>query len=93
MLDTAIDPILSDDDDSVSVRPPVVESKAEDRLNPPSEYEVLDLGAASPADLKAKLNAMGDEGWALVATSPAFIFRRMKKVDSQKPKARVGFGL
>jgi hypothetical protein len=86
-------PVLSEDDDAVAVRPPVVDGKAEDRLNPPSEYEVLDLSGLAPEALKARLNALGEEGWALVAASPAFIFRRMKKVDPLKPKGRVGFGL
>jgi hypothetical protein len=86
-------PVLSEDDDNVAVRPPVVDNKAEERLNPPTEYETLDLAGLAPGALKDRLNALGQEGWVLVATTPTFIFRRMKKVDTEKPKARVGFGL
>ncbi len=82
-----------DEDDAVSVRTPVVTSKStEERLNPPTEYEVLDLAKESPEALKKRLNELGDEGWALVATTPAFIFRRMKKSEEKKNERRVGFG-
>lgn len=63
-----------------------------DRLNPPTEYDVLELGNLSASDLKAKLNEMGAEGWALIATTPHFVFRRMKKTEEEKKKGRVGFG-
>lgn len=88
-------PKMDDDDeeDSVTVRPPVVSSKSGDeKINPPTEYEVLELAGESPEALKKRLNELGEEGWALVATTPAFIFRRMKKSDEKKPERRVGFG-
>lgn len=89
-------PMMDDDDDdeNVAVRPPVVSSKAgEERLNPPTEYEVLDLAGESPEALKKRLNELGEEGWALVATTPSFIFRRMKKTEEKKAERRVGFGI
>jgi hypothetical protein len=79
-----------DDDHGGAPRAPMVESGKGERLNPPTEYKVVDL---SGANLEAKLNELGEEGWALVATTPSFIFRRMKKVDEGKKKARVGFGI
>lgn len=83
-----------DDDESVSVRPPVVSGKpSEERLNPPTEYDVLELADLSPDALKKRLNELGEEGWALVATTPAFIFRRMKKTEEKKNERRVGFGI
>lgn len=85
-------PHLSDED-ATAVRPPVVEGGSEARLNPPCEYEVLSLDDLAPAALKERLNQLGDEGWALVATSPSFIFRRIKKTEEKKPRARVGFGI
>lgn len=87
----------SDDDDeeeTTTMRQPVVDSKLkEDRLNPPVEYDVKDLVDLDPTELKDKLNELGKDGWALMATTPYFVFRRMKKQDEEKPKARVGFGL
>ena len=83
-----------EDDENVAVRPPQVDSKSgEDRINPPTEYDVLDIGDLHPDALKKQLNEMGDEGWALVSTSPYFVFRRMKKPEDKKPRARVGFGV
>lgn len=82
-----------DEDDAVSVRPPVVSSKTgEERLNPPTEYDVLDLADLGADALKKRLNDLGEEGWALVATTPHFIFRRMKKAEEKKSERRVGFG-
>lgn len=69
---------------------PVVESKS-DRLNPEVEYEVLAL-SEDPKVLKQKLNELGQDGWQLVATTPAFVFRRMKRPE-EKPKTRVGFSV
>ena len=89
-------PMMDDDDEdeNVSVRPPVVSSKsAEERLNPPTEYDVLELSGLDPDALKKRLNEMGEEGWALVSTNPAFIFRRMKKTEEKKAERRVGFGV
>ncbi|MDB5097006.1 MAG: hypothetical protein JWM80_1427 [Cyanobacteria bacterium RYN_339] len=80
-----------DDEPSSSMRAPQVDSGKSDRLNPPTEYKVLDL--AGEINLEAKLNELGEEGWALVSTNPSFIFRRMKKSDEAKKKARVGFGI
>jgi hypothetical protein len=84
-----------DDDENVAVRPPVVSSSkgAEEKMNPPTEYEVLELAGESPEALKKRLNELGEDGWALVATTPAFIFRRMKKTEEKKPERRVGFGI
>jgi hypothetical protein len=81
-----------DDDHGSSVRAPQVDSGKGERLNPPTEYKVVDLSGAG-ANLEAKLNELGEEGWALVATTPSFIFRRMKKTEEAKKKARVGFGI
>lgn len=54
---------------------------------PEWEYEVIrELGS----DLKDHLNALGKEGWVLVATEPAFIFRRPRS-ETKKSGARVGF--
>ncbi|HEY9721707.1 MAG TPA: hypothetical protein V6D47_06815 [Oscillatoriaceae cyanobacterium] len=73
-----------------ALRTPMVDSKS-DRLNPEVEYEVLAL-SDDPKALKAKLNEMGQDGWQLVSTTPAFIFRRMKRSE-EKPKTRVGFSV
>lgn len=88
----SFDPIVADEDDEdapVAVKAPVVEGKA-DRFNPEVEYEVLDLAGLAPAALKARLNELGAIGWQLVATAPAFVFRRLKATET-KPKAKVGF--
>lgn len=83
-----------EDEETIALRQPVVDSKStEDRTNPPTEYDVMELGDLEPDALKKKLNELGDEGWALVSTSPYFIFRRMKKQEEKKAKARVGFGV
>lgn len=83
-----------EDEETTSLRAPQVDSKSgEDRLNPPTEYDVMELDNLGADALKKKLNEMGDEGWALVSTSPYFIFRRMKKGEEKKPRARVGFGV
>lgn len=81
-----------DDEPSGGVRAPMVDSGKGDRLNPPTEYKVVDLAGAG-ANLEAELNKLGEDGWALVSTTPSFIFRRMKKTDEGKKKARVGFGV
>jgi hypothetical protein len=81
------------DEDAAPPRPPVVDANSESKLNPPCEYEVLDLAGLASEALKGRLNELGEEGWALVSTAPAFIFRRMKKVEEKKPRARVGFGI
>jgi hypothetical protein len=92
-------PARGDDDDddhdhsSASVKAPSVDSGKTDRLNPPIEYEVLDLDDLAGGELKKKLNEMGEEGWALLTTSPSFIFRRIKKTEDEKKKGRVGFGI
>lgn len=55
------------------------------------EYEVLgDLGKEK--DLKDRLNKLGQKGWILVSTTPAFIFRRPKLPQEEKLRAPVGFG-
>src|SRR5689334_9878157 len=89
-LPTRADEDDDDDEPSSGVRAPMVDSGKGDRLNPPMEYKVVELGGA---DLEAKLNQLGEEGWALVSTTPSFIFRRMKKTEEGKKKARVGFGI
>lgn len=71
---------------------PVVSTKS-DKLNPEVEYDVLSLPGDDPKALKDKLNELGADGWQLVAASPLFIFRRMKKADEEKPKSRVGFSI
>lgn len=87
---------LDDDDDddghSHMVKAPVVDS-AKDRLNPEVEYEVLDLAGEKPEALKNRLNDLGKEGWQLLATTPSFIFRRMKKPEEEKKRSRVGFSI
>ncbi|MEB3285720.1 MAG: hypothetical protein VKN33_10585 [Candidatus Sericytochromatia bacterium] len=85
--------IVLSDDETTTVRPPVVEASGESRLNPPSEYEVLALADLSPEKLKQRLNELGEEGWALIATTPSFIFRRLKKTEEKKQRPRVGFGV
>ena len=93
-------PTRGDDDDDdhdhgggSSVKAPSVDSGSKkDRLNPPTEYKVLELSESGGA-LEAKLNELGEDGWALVSASPQFIFRRMKKTEEEKKKARVGFGV
>lgn len=95
-FDPDLAPVMDDDDEdeNVSVRPPVVSSKSgEERLNPPTEYDVLDLSGLDADSLKKRLNEMGEEGWALVATTPHFVFRRMKKSEEKKAERRVGFGV
>ena len=72
--------------------PPVVSTKS-DKLNPEVEYDVLSLPGDDPKALKDKLNELGAEGWQLVAASPLFIFRRMKKPEEEKKRGRVGFSL
>lgn len=72
-------------------RAPMVDA-GKDRLNPEVEYEVLAL-SGEPNALKTKLNELGTEGWQLVATTPAFIFRRAKKPEEKAQKGRVGFSL
>jgi len=54
----------------------------------PVEGKVLDQ---IPGPLEAGLNALGEEGWQLVATTPAFIFRRPRLEDGDGLRARVGF--
>lgn len=85
---------MDDEEDmpSTTVRPPVVEA-GKDRLNPPVEYEVLDLAGTGADALKAKLNELGNDGWVLVAAEPSFIFRRVKKADEEKKRGRVGFSV
>lgn len=86
---------LDDDDDEGNapmVKAPVVDS-AKDRLNPEVEYEVLDLAGEKPEALKNKLNELGKDGWQLLATTPSFIFRRMKKAEEEKKRGRVGFSV
>lgn len=85
-------PRMEEDDESTKVRTPVVDSKA-DRLNPEMEYDVLDLAGSKGDALKDKLNEMGKDGWVLVSTEPAFIFRRVKKPEESKKPARVGFSV
>ena len=53
------------------------------------EYEVLD---DTGKDLKGKLNDLGKDGWILVSTEPAFIFRRPKPPEVDKFQGPVGFG-
>lgn len=79
-------------EEGASLQTPVVETKA-DRLNPEVEYDVLDLVSLAPEALKTRLNELGQEGWMLVSTSPSFIFRRLKKSEEGKTKARVGFSV
>lgn len=80
-----------DDEPAVAMRTSSHGSgKQDDKFNPPMEYKVCDL---PDAGLEDKLNELGKDGWALVATSPQYIFRRMKKGDEEKPKQRVGFGI
>lgn len=90
-------PARADEDDDhdhgTSLKAPVVDSGKPDRLNPPMEYEVLDLASLSGETLKKKLNELGEEGWALLTTTPQYIFRRLKKTEDEKKKARVGFGI
>lgn len=50
------------------------------------EYEVVEIGE----NLKGTLNDLGKDGWSLVATTPAFIFKRPKRSE-EKLKGRVGF--
>ncbi len=51
------------------------------------EYEILeDLGS----DPKAKLNALGDDGWMLITANP-FVFRRPKAPEESKTRGPVGF--
>lgn len=85
-------PKMDDEDEetSTALKAPVVDSKA-DRLNPEVEYDVLDLANEKPEALRDKLNELGKDGWALVATTPSFIFRRMKKPEEVKLKKSVGF--
>ena len=71
---------------SPSVVPDVGAGSA--RRQQPVEYKVL---AELPEPLESGLNALGDEGWQLVATAPAFIFRRPKIEDGDGLRARVGF--
>lgn len=81
-----------DEEETTHVRAPIVESKA-DRLNPEMEYEVLELGGCKGDTLKDKLNELGKDGWVLVSTEPAFIFRRIKKPEEAKKPSRVGFSI
>lgn len=89
-------PHMDDEDEDEGNSPmrksPVVDS-GKDRLNPEVEYEVLDLAGESPDALKTRLNDMGKEGWQLLTTTPSFIFRRMKKTEEEKKRARVGFSV
>jgi hypothetical protein len=63
--------------------PPVTALAAEGRPDAVARWEyrvltkeqVVDLGKK---DLAAGLNALGDDGWELVVTEPAFIFKRPK---------------
>lgn len=89
----SFDPVAEEDDDDApqALKAPVVDAKGGDRYNPEVEYDVLVLEGLDPAALKTRLNELGASGWQLVATTPAFIFRRIKAPDT-KPKARVGFG-
>jgi hypothetical protein len=82
-----------DDEQTTSLKAPSVDSGKADRLNPEVEYDVLDLGGLSANDLKNKLNDLGKDGWQLVAASPSFIFRRLKKTDEVKLKKSVGFSV
>ncbi|MEB3198249.1 MAG: hypothetical protein VKP62_13695 [Candidatus Sericytochromatia bacterium] len=94
-LTKPVSPVSHDEDEeSISLRAPVVAAKAgEDRLNPPMEYEVLDLAGEKSEALKQRLNQLGQEGWVLVAAAPLYVFRRARKPEDAKPKGRVGFGL
>lgn len=89
-------PIHMDEDDdeghSPMVKAPVVDA-GKDRLNPEVEYEVLDLAGEKPEALKNRLNELGKDGWQLLATTPSFIFRRMKKSEEEKKRSRVGFSI
>ena len=65
---------------------PLVPTVAEDKALK-WEYEVLeDLGS----DPKAKLNALGNDGWMLVTAKP-YIFRRPKVAEETKTRGPVGF--
>lgn len=72
---------------SCSPQSPKVSSGSTNMM-PEWEYLVMD----APEDLQASLSDLGKKGWALVTTTPKFIFQR-PLVTEQKPMARVGFSV
>lgn len=52
------------------------------------EYKVVEQ---LPSNLEEALNALGEEGWQLVATVPSFIFRRPRLDTGDGLRGPVGF--